>query len=162
MFSVASVNLLLAAYAKQRNVARGAALLNDMIERDAVTYELAANMYACADDARACRELVIEMTANCVPITRGVLLALMDVYVAHGDAKACEEIFEKVRGENDGTSVVYDKMLTLHGNTGDLQKARDTWELMISKGTSREKSRRGRSGNIGIREEEKDKRERKR
>eukprot|EP00026_Physarum_polycephalum_P007518 Phypoly_transcript_07580.p1 GENE.Phypoly_transcript_07580~~Phypoly_transcript_07580.p1 ORF type:complete len:489 (+),score=125.68 Phypoly_transcript_07580:103-1569(+) len=135
-FTVASLNLLLAAYAKQGNVARGAALFSDMLERDAVTFEIAANMYARAGDARACRDLVTEMSASCVPVTRGVLLALMDVCVAHGDVKACEQIFEKLRAENDGTSVVYDKMLTLYSNSGDLQKVRDAWELMIDHGIS--------------------------
>jgi pentatricopeptide repeat protein len=134
-FSVASLNLLLATCAKQGSVARGTLLLNDMLERNAVTYEIAANMYARAGDARACRELVLEMSTTCPPVTRGVLLAVMDVCVTHGDAKACEEIFEKLRSESDGTSAVYDKMLTLYGNAGDLQKARDTWELMITQGT---------------------------
>lgn len=107
-----------------------------MDERDAVTFEIAANMYARAGDSRRCREVVEDMHERGMEYTPGVLLALMDICVLHGDREGCEKLFGLLGSTGRLTSVAYDKMIMLYSNAGDLEKARETWESMHNQGNN--------------------------
>lgn len=133
-FNITSLNFLLAAYARQGNVARGTALLRDMRERNPATFDIAAHMFARAGDSRRCRELLEEMRSYGMDFTLGVLHALMDLCVLHGDREGCEKIFGLIQQKGQLSSVTYDKMITLYSNSGELEKARESWESMHSQG----------------------------
>lgn len=98
------------------------------------TFAIAAGMYARARDSRGYRTLLNTMSTCGEPITRSVLLAVMDLYVVYGDVDSCEKAFAHLRERGEATSVAFDQMITLYSNAGDMQKVHDIWAMMKQQG----------------------------